>query len=270
MRVLISIPNYNNANYICQTIDSVLLQKFSLPNVALDIVVFDNKSTDRSVSVIKEVYKEKVLVIEGTENVGAIANHNNCLNYAKANSYDFLKVLSSDDVLLPNILNTQLSDILSNQNIPLVTCNMIITDDLLGNGEGYDFYSEFAGGKVISGDHVISLMVRSGLNLVGGPSNFFIRVSMIGDAVFDKNFKYVSDLKFAAELIKNSSYINSKIYGFYYRRHPKSDTAKINKIRRLIEPCFFSYEFGGVGGFTCVYFSIMKRVIYGFIQKCKN
>lgn len=267
MRVLISIPNYNNEKYVCQAICSVFSQTLSFADVSLDVVVFDNKSTDHSVSIIREVFKEKVIVIEGAENVGAVANHNNCLNYAKANNYDFLKILSSDDVLLPNVLNKQLLDILNNQDVSLVTCNMIITDDVLENEVKCDFYSESTGGGVISADRVIPLMVRNGLNLLGGPSNFLIRVSMLGDVFFDTRFRYISDLKLAVELIKKTGYVNSNVYGFYYRRHANSDITTISKIRRLIEPCLFSYEFGGIGCVVRACFNIVKRVISNYISK---
>ena len=123
MKILIAIPNYNNAHYICETIDSVLNQQ--IEDASIDIVVFDNKSTDNSVDLIEDKYGQLVKVIINPANVGAVKNHNICIDYARINNFDFLKMLSSDDVLMPGILSTQLAALISNTDIPLATCNMI-------------------------------------------------------------------------------------------------------------------------------------------------
>ncbi|AIA70385.1 glycosyltransferase family 2 protein [Pectobacterium atrosepticum] len=239
-KILVGIPNYNNAAYIVDTIESVLKQSYS----GVDVVVFDNASTDDSVEIIENTFlnNPKVLLKKSASNVGPTMNHNRCLEYAIDNEYDYLKVLSSDDVLLPNIIQEQFELLESEPRGAFATCNMIVTDDKLTKIKDHDFL-----GSNTDGNAVIKKCASHSANYIGGPSNGLLRVSCIGATRFSPEYKWLSDLKFYCDLLANRPFINTGTNGFFYRRHDNTDSSHVSKIKNLQrkESIRFSGEYGG-------------------------
>ncbi|WP_225087415.1 glycosyltransferase family 2 protein [Pectobacterium colocasium] len=239
-KILVGIPNYNNAAYIIETIESVLKQSYS----GVDVVVFDNASTDDSVEVIEKNFLDnpRVVLKKSDSNVGPTMNHNRCIEYAIDNKYDYLKVLSSDDVLLPNIIQEQFDSLESEPRGSFATCNMIVTDDKLMKVKEHAFL-----GSDVDGNSVIKKCASQSANYIGGPSNGLLRVSCIGDIRFSPEYKWLSDLKFYCDLLANRPFINTGTNGFFYRRHDNTDSGHVSKIKNLKkrESIRFSEEYGG-------------------------
>lgn len=109
-RFSICIPNYNYADYLGETIDSVLSQDFE----DFEIILQDNASTDSSWEVIND-YKNRdrrIKAFRNNINIGFAPN----LQRASANaSGDYLILLSSDDIMLPGALRVYSEIIDSNQ-----------------------------------------------------------------------------------------------------------------------------------------------------------
>jgi len=93
----ICIPNYNYANYIGETIQSVLSQSFQ----DFEIIVADNASTDNSVEVIMNIADPRIRVIRNEFNVGFAPNLDRASEQA---SGQFIILLSSDDLMSPGAL----------------------------------------------------------------------------------------------------------------------------------------------------------------------
>lgn len=71
MQVSVIIPNYNNAPFLRECIESVVLD----PAVG-EVIVYDNASTDASIEVIESLGHDKVRLIRGSDNLGAtLARH---------------------------------------------------------------------------------------------------------------------------------------------------------------------------------------------------
>lgn len=255
-KILIAIPNFNNANYICKTIESAIGQQ--VDNAIIDIVVFDNASTDNSVQEIKSNFGSGVIVFVNNSNVGAVGNHNLCLEYAIQHKYDYLKLLSSDDVLCPDIINKQLNCLVKYKEIPLVSCDMLIVDEDLKPIQDYSFISKFKQNSPIDGNYISIQCARDGRNYLGNPSSFLIRVNMLNGIKFDSSYRWLPDLKFGCQLISNKEFINCNEIGFLYRRHSNTDSLLISKISGLKfkEHNRFCREFNG--GFS------------GYLSNCKD
>ncbi len=58
-KVSVLIPTYNYANYLDETIQSVLDQTFT----DFEIIIVDNCSTDNSADVVKKYLKDKRVII---------------------------------------------------------------------------------------------------------------------------------------------------------------------------------------------------------------
>ena len=105
--VSIVIPTYNRAEYIRETIQSVISQNYR----PLELVIVDDASTDSTMSIIDELrlplLKEniKLVLIQNSHNQGCGAALNNGFMIAKG---EFISYLGSDDLLVdPDKTNRQ-------------------------------------------------------------------------------------------------------------------------------------------------------------------
>lgn len=100
--VCICIPNYNNANTVAQTLDSILAQSYK----NIKIKVFDNASNDDSLTILRAYEKDysQIEVFTNDENIGGEANFEKCIQHMEG---DFAAIYHSDDVYLPKIVEKQ-------------------------------------------------------------------------------------------------------------------------------------------------------------------
>ncbi|MBI5888971.1 MAG: glycosyltransferase [Deltaproteobacteria bacterium] len=99
-RVSVIIPSYNHGKYVAEAIQSVLDQTFQ----DFEIVITDDGSTDNTVEEIKKFKDQRIRLFEFKENRGASVAANNCVSEAKG---EFIAMLSSDDIFLPEKLGKQ-------------------------------------------------------------------------------------------------------------------------------------------------------------------
>tara|TARA_B100000029_G_scaffold306778_1_gene299614 strand:+ start:16652 stop:17740 length:1089 start_codon:yes stop_codon:yes gene_type:complete len=103
----ICIPNFNYGKYIGHTIKSVLEQTYQ----NFEIIVVDNASTDNSIEIVKSFNDSRVKLYKNNYNIGFAPNLQKTTSLAKN---EFINLLSSDDQMKPNALETYASIIEEN------------------------------------------------------------------------------------------------------------------------------------------------------------
>jgi glycosyltransferase involved in cell wall biosynthesis len=101
--VSVHVISYNQEKYVAEAIESAVNQDY--PN--LEVVVSDDASTDRTVSIIRDLeslHPGKIVALYNKTNVGVTSNSNRALS---ACSGDFVAFLGGDDVLLPGKISAQ-------------------------------------------------------------------------------------------------------------------------------------------------------------------
>ncbi|QHI36347.1 UDP-Glc:alpha-D-GlcNAc-diphosphoundecaprenol beta-1,3-glucosyltransferase WfgD [Kordia antarctica] len=91
------IPLYNKENYIQQTIESVLQQTVA----DFELLVVNDASTDKSVSVVSQILDPRIKLIENSKNLGLSATRNHGITNA---SGEIIALLDADDLWLPTFL----------------------------------------------------------------------------------------------------------------------------------------------------------------------
>lgn len=120
--VSILIPNYNKANYLKKTLDSILAQTYTL----WECIIVDDHSTDHSWEIVEGYAK-----IDSRIKIFKRPNHlskggNACRNYAFTNSIgDFVVFFDSDDLLYANALEDRVNAI-SNSNYDFCVSNGVL------------------------------------------------------------------------------------------------------------------------------------------------
>jgi len=120
-RPLVSIitPTYNQADYLAETIRSVLAQDY--PNI--EYLVLDDGSTDETPAVLRQF--DGQVQWERHANMGQSNTLNKGWQRARGK---YLGYLSSDDRLLPHAISTLVKAIESRPDVPVVYCDFNLID----------------------------------------------------------------------------------------------------------------------------------------------
>ena len=98
-RVSIGLPVFNGADYLVETIDSILCQTFT----DFELIICDNASTDHTGDICKRssARDKRIVYVRQPENRGAAVNYNHTFELARG---EYFKWAAHDDVLAPEYL----------------------------------------------------------------------------------------------------------------------------------------------------------------------
>jgi glycosyltransferase involved in cell wall biosynthesis len=170
--VSVVIPTYNRANYIAETLGSVLAQTHR----EFEVIVIDDGSTDHTEEVVAQ-FKGRVRY-EKQRNVERSVARNHGLSLAKG---DFVSFLDSDDCWHPEALDRMLAGLRENPGAALVAagCDIVHGRDVVQN-----FYP--GGGTDGILDGAFQQLLRS--NVIGSPSAVLLRRSVLSaNGSFDED-----------------------------------------------------------------------------------
>lgn len=120
MKFSIIVILYNQANYIKETIESILKQTYQ----NFEIIISDDCSTDNTLDIIKNIKDPRLKYVKTQYNMGINANINNACKYV---SGDLVVILGGDDKLRPNHLE-KMHEVFSNNNIDVAYCQLTNID----------------------------------------------------------------------------------------------------------------------------------------------
>lgn len=113
---------YNAAPYIAASIESVLKQTY--PH--FELLIVDDGSTDNTVEIAQSFSDPRIRILENGENKGQPYTRNLALTEAKG---EFIAVLDSDDIALPNRLEIQLQHFLDRPRLAVLSGTAYIIDE---------------------------------------------------------------------------------------------------------------------------------------------
>ena len=97
VKLTVGIPTFNRAEWLGESIKSVLAQPFA----SFRLIVSDNASDDDTPNVVRSFSDDRISYARSERNVGAIGNLNRLIALAET---EFLVLLPDDDVLYPGHL----------------------------------------------------------------------------------------------------------------------------------------------------------------------
>lgn len=125
MNPLVSIitPNYNASRYIAATIESVQNQGYE----NWELLIVDDCSTDNSVEIIKTFQQkdERIKLLELPQNVGPAIVRNKGIKQAQGS---FLTFIDSDDIWLPNFIETSLKKVINTKGFVFASYHRLDED----------------------------------------------------------------------------------------------------------------------------------------------
>ena len=178
--VSIIIPSWNTASYVREAVDSALAQTY--PNC--EIIVVDDGSTDDTKAVLEPYAKAKKITYIYQANKGLSGARNAGI---KASAGEFIALLDSDDVFLPEKIAEQVAYLMEHPSCDISYCNLYHFWD----GESallrlnYEYYS---------GDDVLPYLLA--MNFIAPLSVVLRRSTIERFGMFDENLKRSEDLEF--------------------------------------------------------------------------
>jgi glycosyltransferase involved in cell wall biosynthesis len=220
------IPIYNGKRFLISTIESVRNQTY--PD--WDLILCDNGSTDGSVAMLEE-YLEKIadsrIRLVHQEHISFAQDWNRTIGHA---SGDLIKVLPSDDILLPSCLETQVKLLRENADVGFVSSGKHLID---ASGKKYFERSPLKEGRY-DWSTLGHRLVYAIVNLVGEPGGvLFRRELLLRYGLFDDNFKYFIDVDMYIRLLQQTNLYITERPLYQFRVHGSSVSASSRKMSVL-------------------------------------
>lgn len=113
-KLAVLIPTYNSAQYLKESIDSILNQTYS----NFDLYIYDDCSTDNSKEVIESYTDKRIFYRKNNENLGISKTLNKGLDELLPN-YQYIARMDADDWAFPERFEKQLCYLEENESIML-------------------------------------------------------------------------------------------------------------------------------------------------------
>lgn len=188
--VSVCIPAYNNAEYIKDTIDSILNQTYQ----NIELVIVDDNSKDNTYELIQEIGDERIKLYHNDKNLGMSGNWNRCLSLCTGK---YAKLVCADDILSPDALKREVDALEANPTAVIAESDTKLIDL---NGKGKGFYKRYKKSGLVDGKEIC----RKGFlsqDYFGAPqANTFRRDVAEKIGGFDTDYTYILDYDFFVSL----------------------------------------------------------------------
>ena len=249
--VSIIIPVYNQEAYVEEAINSTLAQTYE----NIEVLVVDDGSTDGTYGLLTGYLsnpKITILTHRGHKNHGVSRSRKLAINKAKGK---YISFLDSDDIFLPDKIETQISHM--EQNNDVVLCHGFFDEFSEKKHKSISFAHAYISDKVIKYDRLArpNFLKQNGIC----NSTVIVKTEAIKDIHFDFNQAFQFEDWLTWTLIAEKGpflFLPDKLTK--YRYHPDSATYQLDKNRLLVY--YSRIEF-----YICL-FSKTKRV--GVKIKC--
>ncbi|MEA5003916.1 MAG: glycoside hydrolase family 99-like domain-containing protein [Christensenella sp.] len=239
-KVSVIIPNYNYERYLRSRIDSVLEQTYPV----YEIILMDDRSTDESVSILKEYkerYPHKIKLVMNEQNSGSVfAQWEKGLDMAKG---DYIWIAEADDLADPMFIEKNMEKFKQDSDV-VMSYTQSKQIDSNGNLIGNDYLDCTSHIEVVDYDH--DFIIDAECEIVNGLSvlNSVLNVSSVmfknrdftGFIEEAKKLHVAGDWMFYVKLLEQGgkiAYIREALN--YHRRHQNSVTLQLNTERHFSE-----------------------------------
>lgn len=186
VRLSVVIPAYNNADYLAQTMQSVLDQDYD----DFDVVVADHYSSDATWEVLQRFAGDpRVTLLRTPAGGGARANWQRVTDAA---SGELIKLVCGDDILYPGALRQQVQAFDAHPDAVLVANSRDILD---ASGVPFVRNRGLSGLEgLVDGAEAIKRSIRAGTNLLGEPACVMMRRdALVAAGGWDEHSAYLID-----------------------------------------------------------------------------
>jgi glycosyltransferase involved in cell wall biosynthesis len=180
------LPNYNHGQYLRAALGAILSQSVR----PLEVLVYDDGSTDDSVQIIREIAGKDPIVrlVADTHKAGPSANFNRGLLETKG---DFVYAAASDDYVLPGFFEKSLTLLAQNPGAKICVADLAQFNTVTGRVRYLRPRLRPDAGYV-SSDEVMNRVASRRVYMYGGPT-VFNRAALLELGGFSPALKWYAD-----------------------------------------------------------------------------
>lgn len=143
--VCICVPTYNVETTIKEALGSILSQTYK----NLKVIVFDNASTDRTVSIVNSFKDNRLIVHQNDTNIGAVKNFNLCIELSEG---QYTAMFHADEIFEKEMVAKQVAILESSSQVGAVFTEAYLIDDegvIFGETKVAQYVGRKKGGTVV-------------------------------------------------------------------------------------------------------------------------
>jgi len=215
--ISVVIPTYNQAEYLRPCLESVLEQTYPF----FEVIIINDGSTDETQAILEGFRSHSNIRFFQQSNQGLSAARNSGLERAKG---DYIALLDSDDLMLPERLETQLEFLQSNEAIDIVYTAVTLIDEK-GN-----LLSTMRRESIPTENFLAEEFFR---NQVPSPSTIMAKQGVFESYPFDSDLRAGEDLEWIIRTAHHHSFQYLDIPLTLYRRHQQNISENLSKLREI-------------------------------------
>jgi alpha-1,3-rhamnosyltransferase len=230
-KILVSVivMTFNSANYVLETLDSILIQTYK----NIELIVTDDGSKDKTIEFCEKwLYKHanhfvETKLIRSKQNTGIPAN---CNRGIKESSGEWIKIIAGDDILFPDAIRSLVKNINSSSDIYFGKIGFFISDEKSSDRK----IDRVEPTKRIERFFNLTSGLQNKLlkfsNFLPAPSSFIRKSLLIRLGYFDERFFLCEDHPFWLKATKNGAKLGfCDEFVAYYRVNHNNVTNKVEK-----------------------------------------
>jgi len=269
-RVSVVVPAYNNADYIAETIDSILNQTYQ----DFELIISDHSSTDDTVKVLARYADDPRIEILSTEAGGGAKR--NWDRVSEAANGELLKLVCGDDTIYPECLAEQVAAFDEHPSVVLVASQRKLVD---ANGKTILSARGLAGLRgLVTGRDAARKTVTAGANIFGEPGCVLMKRSALKAIGWwdDTNPYVIDEATYTAVALQGDVYaiakplasfrVNAGQWSVRLAKDQARQAAAFHKDLRESDPTLVSAMDVRIGDARALATSFMRRGVYMLLR----
>lgn len=216
-RVSVLVPVYNTAEYIEETLLSIISQDYQ----NIEILVSDDASKDCSVEVVEKlrrIYPSKIHLFKNEQNVGVAANMNKLLSKVTG---EYICLFAGDDVMLPGKISKQVSVMQGNPDVVMTYHPVEIFQTETGRT------LQISGSSRRNDTNSAADIIKK-LGISGGGMSIMLRRDAVPPEGFNESLKFVNDWLFQIDVAARGSVLKLDEVLCKYRKYGSNNGKNLN------------------------------------------
>lgn len=231
--VSVLVATYNSENFIKDNLDSLISQTYK----NIEIVVCDDASSDKTVSIVKRYQEkdERIKIIQNEKNLGITLNMNNGIKNCNGK---YIAILDADDWSYPYRIEEQVKIMENNPNVVVCSGYMDICDEELNMKTTREYPLE--------DQEIRKAIIR--YNPISHPASIWRASKLLETSLYNNRLPIARDYDLVVRISEFGEYRNIPKSLIKYRVRKGSETGKKTRQTQWYSfyvqmKAYFEYDF---------------------------